>query len=211
MNPHRDFDSTLGYPGEGPPEVGCECCPLGPAGRVQAKRPWAIDACGFCARPAQRNKWGYRCIECSTFWCDANCRDRHALTHRCRCRRQDAEARASPAQETETQDAALPPLPPPPLPPPMPDDVLPSENVPVEFEEPVMMPMLDGEVAEAGTGHAVEGRPAQRAAHGAALGAAAEILASTHEGTLLLRALASPAAETMIRIPARQLTEWRQC
>ena len=67
--PHRDFDSTQGYPGEGPPEVGCECCPPGPAGRVQAKRPWAMDVCGFCARPAQRNKWGYRCLECSTFWC----------------------------------------------------------------------------------------------------------------------------------------------
>ena len=40
-------------------------------------------------------------------------------------------------------------------------------------------------------------------------GAAAETLASTHEGTLLLRALASPAAETMIRIPGK--AEWRQC
>ena len=66
-----------------------------------------------------------------------------------------------------------------------------------------MMPMLDGEVAEAGAGHAVEGRPTQRVAYGAAQGAAAEILASTHEGTLLLRALASPAAETMIRIPGK--------
>ena len=39
-----------------------------------------MDACGFCARPAQRNKWRYRCLECCTFWCDANCRDRHALS-----------------------------------------------------------------------------------------------------------------------------------
>ena len=58
VRPHRDFDSTLGYPGEGPPEVGCECCPPGQAGRVQANRPWATDTCGFCDRPAQRNKWG---------------------------------------------------------------------------------------------------------------------------------------------------------
>ena len=65
------------------------------------------------------------------------------------------------------------------------------------------MPMMGGEVAEAGAGHAVEGRPAQRVAHGAAQGAAAEILASTHEGTLLLRAMASPAAETMMRIPGK--------
>ena len=139
VNPYRDFDSTLGHPG-GPPEVGCECCPPGPAGRVQAKRPWTIDVCGFCARPAQRNKWGYRCIECSTFWCDANCRDRHALTHRCRCRRKDTEARASPAQETDTQDAVLPPLPPPPMPPPMPVEVLPSGGALVEFEEPAGAP-----------------------------------------------------------------------
>ena len=90
----------------------------------------------FVLGPAQRNKWGYRCIECSTFWCDADCRDRHALTHRCRCRRQGGEAQAAPAQETETQDAVLPPLPPPPIPPPVPDATLPNENVPVELEPP---------------------------------------------------------------------------
>ena len=56
-----------------------------------------------------------------------------------------------------------------------------------------------GDETEVGVGNEAEGRPAQ----GAAQGAAAEILASTHEGTLLLRALARPAAETMNLIPGK--------
>ena len=55
--------------------------------------------------------------------------------------------------------------------------------------------MPGGDEAAVGIRNAAEG--------GSAQGAAAEILASTHEGALLLRALASPAAETMIRIPGK--------
>ena len=55
--------------------------------------------------------------------------------------------------------------------------------------------MPGGDEAAVGVWNAAE--------RGLAQGAAAEILASTHEGALLLRALASPAAETMIRIPGK--------
>ena len=185
-------DSTLGYPGEGPPGVGCECCPLGPARRVQAKRPWAMDACGFCARRAQRNKWGYRCLECCTFWCDAN-RDRHALTHRCRCRRQDREAQADPTQETEAEDAVLPPLPPPPLPPLEPDAT--------PLDEPdTLRRWCHRLMSECQTW--TRKRLGMQDAIGPVYSDGAPG-AHTTEGALLLRALACPATETMIRIPGK--------
>ena len=163
------FSSTLGYPGEGPPGVGCECCPRGPAGRVQAKRPWAMDTCG------KGINGKYRCLECCTFWRDAN--------------------QADPTQETEAEDAVLPPLPPPPLPPPEPDATPLHETVPEVMEPPadVRMPGMDEE--------AVGMQDA--AARGSTHGTATELLERTSEGALLLRALASPATETLIRIPSK--------
>ena len=185
--PHRDFDSTLGHPGEGPPGVGCECCPPGPAGRVQAKRPWATDVCGFCARPAQRNKWGIRCLECCTFWCDANCRDRDALTHRCRCRRQDREAQFDPTQETEAEDAVVPPL-------------EPDATTLDEPEPEAMAPPADERMSDLGE----EAAGMQDATgRGSTQATARELLERTTEGARLLRALACPATETMMRIPGK--------
>ena len=62
----------------------------------------------------------------------------------------------------------------------------------MELELPAGLQMRGGDAAAVGVRNAVK--------RGLAQGAAAEILASTHEGALLLRALASPVAETLIRI-----------
>ena len=164
-----------------------ECCPPGPAGRVQAKRPWATDACGFCARPAQRNRWGFRCLECCTFWCDANCRDRDALTHRCRCRRQDREAQFDPTQEMEAEDAVVPPLEP---------DATPMDELVPEAMAPAADERMSDLDAEAAGMQDATGRRSTQAT-------ATELLERTTEGALQLRALACPATETTIRIPGK--------
>ena len=65
----------------------------------------------------------------------------------------------------------------------------------VELELPAGVQMPGADEAAVGVRNAAElGWPR---------GAVAEIVASAHEGALLLRALASPATETMIHIPGK--------